>query len=51
MNLHPSEKNNFNFDEKYLFFNQDKYDFDEKKPFFIAPLSSVNHFLLHHCRQ
>ena len=41
IDLHPSEKNNFDFDERYLFFNQDKYEFNEKKPFFIAPLSSV----------
>ncbi len=39
--IQKSEKNEYGFDENYIFFNQDRYEIDDKKPFFIAPLSSV----------
>ncbi len=41
INLKKSIKNRYNFDNNYLFFNQDIYEYDKEKPFFVIPLSSV----------
>ncbi len=41
INLEKSIKNRYNFDNNYLFFNQDIYEYDKEKPFFVIPLSSV----------
>ncbi len=41
INLLPSEKNEYGFDDNYTFFNQDIYEFNKNKPLFVAPLSSI----------
>ncbi len=41
IDLSASEKNEYGFDKEYKFYNQDQYEYDTKKPFFVAPLSAV----------
>jgi len=41
IDLQKSEKNGYGFDEDYIYFSQDKYEYNREKPFFVLPISSV----------